>query len=187
MSETPASDRPRLALWIVIPVGVVFAAFLVLLATRDVNETGLPEFTLGGDVAPEITGITIEGEPFDLDDLRGQFVVVNFFQTTCPPCVQEHPELVSFHETYAPDGIASVISIAFNEDPAIIAEFFDTAGGDWPVLGDDTAALAVEYGVVSVPESILIAPSGEVMSKVIGGVTHPGLEGLINRWQEDNS
>ena len=94
---------------------------------------------------------------------------------------------MSFHETYAPDGIASVISIAFNEDPAIIAEFFDTAGGDWPVLGDDTAALAVEYGVVSVPESILIAPSGEVMSKVIGGVTHPGLEGLINRWQEDNS
>ena len=40
-------------------------------------------------------------------------------------------------------------------------------------------------GVVAVPESILIAPSGEVMSKVIGGVTQRGLEGLINQWQAD--
>ncbi|MEM7141066.1 MAG: TlpA disulfide reductase family protein [Actinomycetota bacterium] len=189
MSDESAliSDQRPLALWIVIPVAVVFAALIVLLATRETNEDGLPDFTLGGDLAPAVVGTTVTGDPFDLDDLRGQFVVVNFFQTTCVPCIQEHPELVKFQEANAPRGIASIVSIAFDDSSSAIIEFFEEAGGDWPVIAADTAAFAVEYGVVAVPESILIAPSGEVITKVIGGVTQGDLESLIIEWQEGDA
>ena len=189
MSGVPAVSNNdfRLAPWVVAPVAVVLAALIALLATREANETGLPEFELGGELAPAILGITVDGERFNLDDLRGEFVVVNFFQTTCIPCIQEHPELLAFHETYGGEGIASVVSIAFDDSPSAVTEFFDLAGGDWPVIASETAVFAVDYSVIAVPESVLIAPSGEVITKVIGGVTQAALETLIIEWQEVNA
>lgn len=190
MSDTSGSpapsgaDVPKIALWIVLPVGVLLAAFIVLLATRDTNESGVPFIDLDGELAPQITGVTIDGEPFDLDDLRGQFVVVNFFQTTCVPCRVEHPELVDFHEAYAPQGIASVVSVAFDDSPENIREFFDQFGGDWPVIAEDTGPMAVDYGVPLVPESAIVAPTGEVITKLVGGITRAQLENVIANWQE---
>ena len=125
----PTASRP-FAAWVAAAVGVVLLAFFVLLATRDANETGVPSIDLDGELAPPIVGVTLDGERFDLDDMRGQFVVVNFFQTTCVPCRVEHPELVSFHDAYAEQGIASVVSVAFDDNPERIRDFFAHAGFD---------------------------------------------------------
>lgn len=179
----PAASRP-FAAWVAAAVGVVLLAFFVLLATRDANETGVPSIDLDGELAPPIVGITLDGERFDLDDMRGQFVVVNFFQTTCVPCRVEHPELVSFHDAYAEQGIASVVSVAFDDNPERIRDFFAEFGGDWPVIADDTGPMAVDYGVPLVPESAIVAPTGEIVTKLIGGVTRAQLESIIAEWQE---
>jgi cytochrome c biogenesis protein CcmG/thiol:disulfide interchange protein DsbE len=161
--------------------------FIVLLATRDRGDTGFASFNLEGKVAPAIVGTTIDGDTFDLDDYRGGFVVVNFFQTTCVPCRQEHPELVAFHETYAPSGFATVVSVAFDDRPSNIREFFEEFGGDWPVLATDTGSIAVSYGVPLVPESVLVAPDGEVITKLVGGIRMADLESVIQSWQEANA
>lgn len=129
-----------------------------------------------GNVAPALKGTTTSGEPFDLDKLRGQWVLVNFFATWCPPCVQEHPELVKFSEGHR--GEASVVSVAYDDTPQKIQEFFAANGGDWPVLASDTGA-SVEYGVVKLPESFLVDPDGKVVRKLAGGVTAEQLDRLI--------
>ncbi|GJM37132.1 MAG: hypothetical protein DHS20C19_04990 [Acidimicrobiales bacterium] len=183
VSETAASTPGGIALWIVLPIGVLMLAFIVLLATRDTNETGLTIVDLDGELAPPIVGTTIDGDAFDLDDLRGQFVVVNFFQTTCVPCIREHPELISFHEAYAASETATVVSVAFDDQPANIREFFEDFGGDWPVIAEDTGPMAVDYGVALVPESAIVAPTGEVIEKLIGGVTRAQIEQVIAEWQ----
>lgn len=175
------SDRvePPRAIWIVAPVAVAMALLLLLLATREAATDRDTESSLAGELAPAIQATTIDGEPFDLDRQRGRFVVVNFFSTTCVPCIIEHPELVEFHEANAPSGIAEVVSVAFDDTEDNIREFFAENGGDWPIIADGAAEIAVDYGIPLVPESVIVADTGEVIEKLIGGVTREDLEGVI--------
>ncbi len=180
MTESARSDTTRLALWTVLPVAVATALLLVLLATRSPGSERAVSSRLLGEVAPLIEGPTIEGDWFDIDDHRGQWVVVNFFSTTCVPCIQEHPELVNFQETHASVGDATVVSVSFDDQAANVIDFFAEHGGDWPVLVEDTGTFAVRYGVTGVPESYLVAPTGVVAAKLIGGITAAELDGRIS-------
>ena len=134
-----------------------------------------------GELAPLIEGPDLDGEWFDIDDYRGQWVVVNFFSTTCIPCIVEHPELVAFSEHHQQTGEATVVSVAFDDSTANVREFFIESGGDWPVITTDTGSVAVAYGVTAVPESYLVAPSGIVAAKLIGGVTADDLDSQIEQ------
>lgn len=187
MTDAVARSSSRRAVWIVAPVAIVMLVFIGFLATGDRGDTGFDSFDLEGQVAPSIVGTTIEGDEFDLDDHRGGFVIVNFFQTTCIPCRQEHPELVAFQEAYGPTGFATIVSVAFDDQPSNIREFFEEFGGDWPVIATDTGPIAVAYGVPLVPESVLIAPDGEVITKLLGGIRKADLEAVIQSWQEANA
>ena len=180
MTEPTSAPPRRTAVWIVGPVAVVMLLFIVLLATRDRGETGFASFNLEGEVAPAIVGTTLDGDEFDLDDYRGGFVIVNFFQTTCIPCVREHPELIEFSERHAQTGDAEVVSVVFDDTTTAVREFFSEFGGDWPVVVGDTGTIALDYGVVAVPESYLVAPSGMVAWKAVGGVTADGLDDAID-------
>jgi cytochrome c biogenesis protein CcmG/thiol:disulfide interchange protein DsbE len=174
-AEPPAG---RLALWIAAAVGVASLGLIVLLATADSGGGGV-DTELIGEVAPLVAGETLTGETYDLDDERGRWVLVNFFQTTCIPCVREHPELVEFSERHAETGDAGVVSVVFDDTTSAVEEFFTDFGGDWPVVVGDTGTVALAYGVVAVPESYLVAPSGVVAWKGVGGVTADDLDAVI--------
>ncbi len=128
------------------------------------------------DSAPSLAGTTASGEPFDLADESGKWVLVNFFATWCPPCVAEHPELVEFA---ARNGdTATVVSVAFDEPPEVIEAFFEANGGDWPVLAD-AEGIPLDWGVIKLPESYLVSPDGVVVQKLEGGITAAEIEELI--------
>ena len=157
---------------------VVLVPFIFVLATREPATDRVTESPLVGRAAPPIVTETLDGEPFDLDELRGQWVVVNFFATWCTPCRVEHPELVSFAEAHEEAEDAAVVSVVFDDDPANVDEFFDEEGGDWPVI--DGSGVIFDWAVAKVPESFVVAPTGLVAAKITGGVTQAGLEQLIN-------
>lgn len=178
------TDSKR-AFWIVTPVGVVLLLLLLLLATQ--SRTSSITATIGkGELAPSLVGTTTTGDLFDLDKQRGRFVVVNFFSTTCVPCIREHPELVSFHETYAATGFAEVVSVAFDDGATNVTNFFTERGGDWPVIVEDTGPIAVSYGVALVPESIVVADNGEIIEKLVGGVTRTQIENVIATYLQES-
>ena len=180
MEVDVASGPSRIAFWIAVPVAIVLGLLVVVLATSD-NDGGFGRSTLLEQAAPAIAGTTISGDEFDIDDHRGRWVVVNFFSTTCIPCVEEHPELVAFEEAHNAVGDAVVVSLAFSDTEANVTEFSSEYGGDWPVLARDTGRYAISYGVAAVPETYLVAPNGIVTSKFIGGVTQADLDGEIER------
>lgn len=175
--------RPKIAVYVAVPLLVVMLAFVAVLALSDPGGKDLTDSPLLGRQAPDIAGETIHGEAFDLADQRGQWVLVNFFQTTCIPCVREHPELVEFSKNHAEEGDASVVSVVFESTVSSVETFFADNGGDWPVVNDPDGFLALEYGVSGVPESYLIAPDGTVATKIIGGVTVADLETLLDQAQ----
>lgn len=150
-------------------VGLVVVAMIALLAFGGGGDEGTTNRLLGQRV-PAMAGTAVDGSDYDIDDRRGEWVLVNFFGTWCPPCVAEHPELVELEAWGAQNGRLSLISVAFNEPGGAesVAQFFDDYGGTWPVLDD--ANLSVEFQISQVPESFLIAPSGLVVQHFTGGI-----------------
>lgn len=177
MSEVAAAKPRRTAVWVVLPIAVSLLLLIVLLATGDPASEREQNSTAVGQITPLIEGEDLDGIWFDIDDQRGQWVVVNFFSTTCVPCIVEHPELIEFAERRA--GEAMVVSVAFDDSSANVREFFLENGGDWPVITGDTGSVAVDFGVTAVPESYLVNPSGVVVDKLIGGVTADQIDNAI--------
>ena len=159
-----------------IVVGVVMVALIALLATR--SPRGEPPSKIGRQAAPPITGVTLDGTPFDMADHRGDWIVVNFFATWCGPCQVEHPELVKFATEHQGDPV-QVVSVAFDDQSDAIRKFFAEKGGNWPVIPSDTGDVAVSYGVRKVPETYLVGPNGQVVS-VMFGVTQQQLDDVID-------
>lgn len=174
----PTRPRRTVAL-IAVVVGVVLALFVVLLATSpDDPDRAVASPVVGGQ-APAIDATDTRGRSVQVSDYRGRWLLVNFFATWCVPCRDEHPELVEFAASRSADGSAAVISIAYDDEPAAVDQFFRTNGGDWPVIAQGNAALALEYGVIRLPESYLVDPDGVVAAKLVGGITAAELDQTI--------
>jgi cytochrome c biogenesis protein CcmG/thiol:disulfide interchange protein DsbE len=171
----PARRRPRTALWISVVLAVVLALLVGVLATRKSATDRLVDSPLVGKGVPALTGTTVRGTSYDIDDHQGEWVVVNFFATWCVPCQQEHDDLARFAKFHEADGDASVVSVVFDDTPARVKQYFAQRGGTWPVVRDD-GALATAFGVARVPESYLVAPNGVVVAKITGGVTYDFLQ-----------
>ncbi len=179
-SHPPGSGAGRWrTAWIAVPLAVAVALLVVVLATRDSAFERKASSPILGGLAPPVVGVTTAGESFDLDQWRGRWVIVNFFQSTCVPCIMEHPELIAFSERHAADGDARVVSVTFDDTEENVRRFFEVNGGDWPVLVEGASEAAVAYGVTGVPESYLVAPSGVVVWKQLGGVTADGIDDVI--------
>jgi cytochrome c biogenesis protein CcmG/thiol:disulfide interchange protein DsbE len=176
---TPPRRKRRTAVVVAVALGIVVALLVAVLATREPATDRQADSPLIGRAAPAIQGTDLSGAEFDLDDLRGQWVVVNFFATWCVPCRQEHPELVRFAEQHAEAGDASVVSVVFDDEPTQVQQYFDENGGTWPVVPGEGTGVILDYAVSGVPESFVIAPSGLVVAKVTGGVTAAGLDQII--------
>lgn len=177
----PASDAAptrRVAPFVALAVVVVFVGFFWLLAAADrPGEESAAEAPLIGKPAPEIVSTTLDGEPFDLTRRRGSWVVLNFFNSTCVPCIREHPDLVEFHTEQVALGAsgAELYTVVFDDADEPVREFFDENGGDWPVVLDPNGTIAVAFGMSQVPETWIVNPKGIVEARFIGQVTADGL------------
>jgi len=173
--ERPKSGVARL---VTAAVGVLLVGLMLVLFFSD-DSTAPTSSALIDRVVPPLEGNTLDDGIVDIDDYRGEWVLLNFFASWCIPCVQEHPELIEFSERHA-DGSASVISVTMGDTEEDARAFFEERGGDWPVIIDAAAAPAV-FGVLAVPETFLIAPSGVVVAKWVGQITADAIDAEIDR------
>lgn len=185
MADDEAPKPRRLAPVVVFVVGVVLAGFLWILISAPSGETKTAPTRLKGRVAPAIVTKTLDGTQFDLSRRKGSWVYLNFFQSNCVECVAEHPELVRFVEQQQALGSsgAEFYSVIWNDPAENVRAFFRENGGTWPVLYDDDASIAVDFGVAQVPETWLIDPNGVVVERLIGASTAAGLTNVLEQYQ----
>ena len=105
------------------------------------------------------------GGEIALADYRGQYVLVNFWASWCPPCIAEMPELEQYYQAHQDQGFA-LIAINDGEDPATVEAFIRQNGFQFPVALDADGAVFVQYDIEhteSLPSSYLIDPAGRLV------------------------
>lgn len=170
----------RVAPWVAGAVGVVIAGLLVLLALAEPS-TDSASSPLLGKAAPAVRSTTLDGAPFDLSRRKGSWVVLNFFNSTCVPCRNEHPRLLEFAAAQEQEDNPAELYTVVNDDSAsAVRAFFDSNGGDWSRIKDDDGAIAVAFGVAKVPETWVIDPNGFVRLRIIGELSQGFLQERID-------
>lgn len=122
-----------------------------------------------------LSGRTLAGGNFDLDDYRGKVVVVNVWASWCTACEQEHPELEAAARLLVPDGV-QFVGLNTQDTDAAARRFLSGMGGSsYPSVRDPAARKAVDR----VPERFPVDGRGYVRAKAVGAVTR--------RWLIDNA
>lgn len=124
---------------------------------------------------------------------QGKWVVLNIWGTKCPPCQEEVPELVKYHDVHKEDD-SIVVSIAIDfpsytyADKDEVAEFADDYLIDFPVLlSDGSITRRLGLGRLDgLPSSYVFDPDGKVVGMQIGGVTRSTLETFIDKQKQEN-
>jgi cytochrome c biogenesis protein CcmG, thiol:disulfide interchange protein DsbE len=178
--------RSRVAPFVAIAVALVAVGLFAVLAGADPAQDETASTRLLNRPAPEAIAAYADGSTFDLARRKGSWVVLNFFQSTCVPCIQEHPELVEFADqqrTLGGDG-AELYSVVVDDDVQSVEAFFAERGGDWPVVYDDDGRFAVAFGVAKVPETWIVDPDGIVRLRVISQVSAEFLGTTLQQLRE---
>jgi len=172
--DAPApSGRRRTAPFIALAIAVVCAALFVVLARAKDDDGETARTPLMEQPAPDSIGELADGTTFDLARRKGSWVVLNFFDPTCVPCVNEHPELVDFEESQVAlgDDGAELYTVVYAGENDEVLDFFDDNGGGWPVVFDSDGSISAAFGVNQVPETWIIDPDGIIRWRGIGEMT----------------
>ncbi|MCU1243827.1 MAG: resA [Candidatus Acidoferrum typicum] len=129
------------------------------------------EASLSGSVAKDFP-LELSGKPLHLSDLRGKIVVLDFWASWCPPCVQEAPSLNRLQK-YIESRNALVLGVAADEDPYAFSKFIVDQGVTFPTYRDPAtkergSPIALSYGTSVIPEAYIIDRHGKIARKVIG-------------------
>lgn len=114
----------------------------------------------------------LHGKPAHLSDLRGKVVVLNFWGTWCPPCIEETPDLNRL-EKYIASRNGVVLGVAADEDQAAYEQFLREHGVTFPTYRDpgtrnNLSPIAESYGTSMYPETYIIGRNGKIERKIIG-------------------
>jgi peroxiredoxin len=169
MADTSGSVKKIAFLAVLI---VLIASFIGGYLVMDRNQcskesTGTKVIT-SGDRAPEFRLQKLDGGYVSLADLHGKVVMVHFWATWCPPCVEELPLLDRLRQS--PLG-KDLEMLAVNEDgdgTAALVSFVKQNKVSLPVLLDAGSEVARTYGTFKLPETYIVDRQGVVRAKAIG-------------------
>ncbi|SNS15902.1 TlpA family protein disulfide reductase [Tropicimonas sediminicola] len=118
---------------------------------------------------PATTFIDVSEAPISLEEMRGEWLVVNFWATWCAPCRKEMPTLANL-QTHFEGAPVEVVTIATGRNaPEGIRRFFEEIGVDnLPQHRDPKQALAREMGVLGLPITVIIDPDGREVARLRG-------------------
>jgi peroxiredoxin len=124
------------------------------------------------------------GGKFRLSDHRGKVVMVNFWATWCPPCLEEMPAMDRLYRQHKDAGF-TLVAVSVDADGAKIAPFLTAHKLTFPVGLDPRMDLANGYAVRALPSSFIVGRDGNLAALAIGprhwdsDAAHSLVEGMV--------
>ena len=134
-----------------------------------------------GSTAPDFT--VEDGQTkVTLSQLRGQIVVLNFWATWCPPCVEEMPSLVEMQRRMKAKGV-TVLAVSIDVDESAYQRFVKDHAANLVTVRDPAQKTPALYGTHGWPETFVIDRNGVMQRKFIGAVdwTEPEITAFLNK------
>lgn len=127
-----------------------------------------------GAIAPPFSGTLVNGSEFSLSDLRGQYVLVDFWGSWCGPCIKEIPALKAMHQkyngqTFSDGSNFQVVSIALEKSDKYTKQIISNKGLSWPhhIIDKNPIVMVSKYAqlydVKDLPSKFLINPDGNII------------------------
>lgn len=158
-------------------VVVIFVVASMLLAGHFISQrraaapagAALTSADPAGRAAPDFELKSIDGKSYKLADLRGKAVLLNFWATWCPPCIEETPSLVRMTARMKDKGVV-VLAVSIDADDAAYHRFLKDYSVNMITVRDEARKASDLYGTFGWPESYIIDRKGVIRRKFIGPV-----------------
>ena len=137
-----------------------------------------------GQKAPEFQSATMEGKKISLSNFKGQYVMIDFWASWCPPCRQENPNLVKLYQKYHRSGL-QIIGVSLDTEPAEWQQAIKADGLRWMQLSDRErfdGPTEKRYHIEAIPANFIIDPKGTIVAKdLFGADLERFLAGLFDK------
>jgi thiol-disulfide isomerase/thioredoxin len=128
--------------------------------------------------APKLTGTTLDGQKFSLDQDKGDVVVINVWGSWCAPCREETAALEETYQKYQARGV-KFLGINTRDITSAAVAFDRSMNVTYPSLQDPDETLLLQFKsmlpAADIPSSVIVDRNGKVAVRVIGAVTEPQL------------
>lgn len=135
--------------------------------------------------APDFSAQRLDGAMLTLSEMQGQWVILNFWATDCMPCREEMPELQAIAEEYAE--LLTVWGVNRGERVELVRDFRDEFAIDFPILVNPPTHALQDYQVISLPQTVIVDPNGEIQWRQFGPIDLSGFEqtfaGLLEQYE----
>ncbi|MBV8046002.1 MAG: TlpA family protein disulfide reductase [Paludibacterium sp.] len=153
-----------------------------LIALALVLVAGFAAYTLwfSPTPAPDVRFTTLTGQSTSLAALKGKVVLVNFWATSCPGCIEEMPQMRQMLQQYGPAGF-TVVAVAMNYDPPNYVQSFAQKNRlPFLVTMDTQGQIAKAFGDIQLtPSTFLIDRSGNIVKRYVGVMNFNEIRQLI--------
>jgi peroxiredoxin len=119
-----------------------------------------------GDSAPDFSVTADNGRRVSAASFGGKLLVLNFWATWCPPCVEETPSLSRFAQAMGPSGVV-VLAISVDKDEKQYRDFLAKYRPSFMTARDPQAKINADFGTFKYPETYVISSNGKVLRKFI--------------------
>ena len=132
--------------------------------------------TIVGSKAPDIAQTDPDGKTRKLSDVNAKLILVDFWASWCGPCRRENPRVVKLYDAYKDKGF-DIFSVSLDKNKNKWLQAIEADGLKWPNHVSDLKGwqngAAQQYGVTSIPSTLLIDSEGKIIAKNVRG---PALE-----------
>jgi len=131
-----------------------------------------------GELAPDFTGTTVDGQTITLSDLKGKLVLVNVFASWCGPCRIETPHLVEVYNELDRDRV-EFIGLNLQETPEAVEFFKDEFFINYPLVLNESGDLTNIYSPIGLPTTWFIDRDGVIRFRFSGAMTKEALQAIL--------